>query len=912
MSDMSGGEEPVIGGNLNQPLADVRAALRIDQQQLRNLRSNLDDIRKTVEKLHKEMKGVATETDRMARAIGGSGLGGGGAGYLPSFTNTSQTQRGGGQGGGIGDIADALSGAGRAAIAGVGLARVGEFLGRGVRAMDERIDRGYAYASGISKLNMLSQQMYGLSENQVMNQQRRPLTDYRLGGTGISDMLQFQTAYGVQASPQLAQSIEGMRAAQGYGISTQQVLQQQRSIMDPAVANRMFYLSGVSPYQMGGGGITDPLQMQQQLIKNLGLTDERLLRGAFTPGSVTRARMADMGLDEQYQTQLLQYAQANQAYRKKGGTDFYDPSNPAHRKVMGVEETLASEQAETERLRVAREEQFSRRQLDNFASLERSNQQLIRALGSLEDKISGLIGARTSTRPWQKAIGSVLQVGGMAAMATGGPIGVVAGGLALGIGSAMSAGGDPPVEEEEKDSNNRVSGGRSPNGLSPNRYDSSQDSNIMVPYGWAGKKRSLSSVKADPNFQKMDPNFRNRLVAMMRANPNVGIGEGIRSTEVQRRAFLSRHTQVGAGEDYNVKWDGKYWKRKAGQPPTAPPGRSYHEIGLAADLQGDLGWVTKNAKRFGLTEFSFMGEPWHVQPDNIPNARSQYKGGGATEWDNGEVSGEFHSSVSSHESGNPATAGRASMLNTLSTFSLSGSINDLIANSGVTLSGGTLMRGSVGKADSAGGTAAKNAGPLAAMNIPSGGKLTPAQVAKLAYDAGFRGKDLITAVAIAGGESGWDAAAHNPNANTGDNSYGLFQINMLGKMGPSRRASWGLSNNEELFDPVTNLRAAFALYTNRGGNFKDWSVYKNGSYKEHMATATDAVSSLGLSGDPMPMGPAPRGGGGGTIVASSPTITVAPTINFNGMPNTGNLEQIARTVTKMLEEQVMIAARRAA
>ena len=895
MSDLSGGEEPAIGGNLNQPLADVRAGLRIDQQQLRTLKSNIEDIRKTVAQLHKEMKGVANETDRMARALGGKpGVGGGGAGYLPSFSNTS--------GGAPGNFMPKLGvPLGKAGMVGSGMAAAGEFLGRGVRMMDERIDRGYNYATGISKLNMLSQQMYGLSENQVMNQMRQPLTGARLGGTGISDLIQFQTAYGVQATPQLAQSLAGMRASQGYSVSTQQLLQQQRSIMDPAVANRMFYMSGISPYKFGGG-MRDPLEVQQDIVRHLGLTSDRTLRGAFSPGSVTRARMADMGIDETMQTQILQYAQQNLTYRQKtGSSQMYNPGEAAQRKIMGVEDVLASEQAETERLRVAREEQFSKRQLDNFAALERSNQQLIEAMGSLEDKISGLIGARTSTRPWQKLLGTGLQLAGAATIAATGwtGVGAVAGGAMIAGGTVLS--GDP-VGAEGTDSPGAPAQAAS-------RYDSSQDSLIMVPYGWGGKRRSLASVKADPTFQKMDPNFRNRLIAMMRANPNVGIGEGIRSTEVQRRAFLNRHVQVSAGEDYNVKWDGKYWKRKAGQPPTAPPGRSYHEIGLAADLQGDLGWVTQNAKQFGLTEFSFMGEPWHVQPDNVPNARSQYKGGGASEWDNGEVSGGFYNAASSHESGNPATAGRASMLGT---FSMSGSISDILTASGVTLSGGTLMRGTTGTADSAGSADGTSPTPRAGGINVSGlsGKLTPQQVAQLAYNAVFRGADLITAVAISGGESGWKTGAHNPDANTGDNSYGLMQINMLGKMGPQRRASWGLSNNEELFDPATNMRAAFSLYSNRGGNFKDWSVFKNGSYKSYMAEATEAVQSLGYSGDPM--GPTQRGGGGGTMIASSPSITVAPTIHFHGTPGNGDLQQIAQTVTKMLEEQTMIAARRAA
>ena len=48
---------------------------------------------------------------------------------------------------------------------------------------------------------------------------------------------------------------------------------------------------------------------------------------------------------------------------------------------------------------------------------------------------------------------------------------------------------------------------------------------------------------------------------------------------------------------------------------------------------------------------------------------------------------------------------------------------------------------------------------------------------------GFSGNGYRIMAAIAMAESGSNAEAHNDNANTGDNSYGLWQINMLGSMG---------------------------------------------------------------------------------------------------------------------------------
>src|SRR5215831_6757861 len=62
----------------------------------------------------------------------------------------------------------------------------------------------------------------------------------------------------------------------------------------------------------------------------------------------------------------------------------------------------------------------------------------------------------------------------------------------------------------------------------------------------------------------------------------------------------------------------------------------------------------------------------------------------------------------------------------------------------------------------------------------------------LLASAGFHGQGLDTAVAVAMAESGGHPTSHNTNAGTGDNSYGLFQINMLGSLGPARMQQYHL------------------------------------------------------------------------------------------------------------------------
>jgi hypothetical protein len=86
---------------------------------------------------------------------------------------------------------------------------------------------------------------------------------------------------------------------------------------------------------------------------------------------------------------------------------------------------------------------------------------------------------------------------------------------------------------------------------------------------------------------------------------------------------------------------------------------------------------------------------------------------------------------------------------------------------------------------------------------------------------GFRGKDLVEAWGTAMKESTGRPFAHNRNSNTGDNSYGLFQINMIGSLGPARLKQFDLESNKDLFDPYTNAKIAFEM--SNGG--KDWSAW---------------------------------------------------------------------------------------
>lgn len=116
--------------------------------------------------------------------------------------------------------------------------------------------------------------------------------------------------------------------------------------------------------------------------------------------------------------------------------------------------------------------------------------------------------------------------------------------------------------------------------------------------------------------------------------------------------------------------------------------------------------------------------------------------------------------------------------------------------------------------------------------------LDPTVVYSILRQAGATPQEATTLTAIAGGESGYRTEAFN--GKSPDLSYGLFQINMLGAMGPSRLKALGLSSNDQLFDPVNNAKAAVMIL--RGQGLKAWSVYTNGTYKSYLTKAQAAAT----------------------------------------------------------------------
>jgi len=104
-------------------------------------------------------------------------------------------------------------------------------------------------------------------------------------------------------------------------------------------------------------------------------------------------------------------------------------------------------------------------------------------------------------------------------------------------------------------------------------------------------------------------------------------------------------------------------------------------------------------------------------------------------------------------------------------------------------------------------------------------KISDAELVEVLRNVGFEGYGLKMAWAIVQQESTSRIYAHNRNRSTGDNSYGLFQINMIDGLGPKRLEKYGLEKNEDLFTPLVNAQVAFKI-SGGGANWGAWTTYK--------------------------------------------------------------------------------------
>jgi len=135
------------------------------------------------------------------------------------------------------------------------------------------------------------------------------------------------------------------------------------------------------------------------------------------------------------------------------------------------------------------------------------------------------------------------------------------------------------------------------------------------------------------------------------------------------------------------------------------------------------------------------------------------------------------------------------------------------------------------------------------MNPAPKVQLSYSQILQVALDAGFPEHVAVAMTAIAKRESDGVPTAFNGNAATGDESYGLWQINMRGQLGDARMKQFGITAKAELFDAKVNARAAFLTWGHNNRNLElCWYIDRPGykeRYEKHLPGAV--LASLGLA-----------------------------------------------------------------
>ena len=346
----------------------------------------------------------------------------------------------------------------------------------------------------------------------------------------------------------------------------------------------------------------------------------------------------------------------------------------------------------------------------------------------------------------------------------------------------------------------------------------------------------------------LTPDLRKRVDSMMSANPNLRISSAYRDNK--RQGDLQ------------------------GKGPFAPPGKSKHGRGQAVDFANGHGWIAKNARKFGLEAASRYGEPWHVQLAGTLNMGDPIDpGAAARQSEEAQTSAVVAATqaawVKAQVASNSAAAGGSS----------------------TTPSGGTASASDF--------TPGKD------------GTLSADQMVTLLHNAGFSGEALVKMVAISKRESSWNPGSYNPDTSTGDNSLGLFQINVLGNLAKARLPliqKAGGSTINDLYNPEISAKVAYEMWSASG--FQPWGPYKGVSelhdvkdeWLNEARAAAEAHGYMGDVGYASPVG----GSSGSTTVNGGTSVVFNNTfqLSFPSGASRSSIDVAVKQIASRLEPQM--------
>jgi hypothetical protein len=237
------------------------------------------------------------------------------------------------------------------------------------------------------------------------------------------------------------------------------------------------------------------------------------------------------------------------------------------------------------------------------------------------------------------------------------------------------------------------------------------------------------------------------------------------------------------------------------------PQHSNHVKGAAADLGGDLQVMSQLAPQFGLVA-PMKWEPYHFEMASTPTHSSPGAYTVAPQGEPNPTMADFSQSVP-----HVAATFAESLMGLTSPAAMSDTQKII---QGIPLTDG----GGGAASDATGGTTGGT------TNAPAGkGDVSPDQLYKALTAEGLPPDVAAAFVSIAGRESGFRTGAHNDNTKTGDNSYGLFQVNLLhGGWGPFLQAHGMADPASQLQTFEGSVQAAKILYGSSG--LHPWGGYK--------------------------------------------------------------------------------------
>lgn len=286
------------------------------------------------------------------------------------------------------------------------------------------------------------------------------------------------------------------------------------------------------------------------------------------------------------------------------------------------------------------------------------------------------------------------------------------------------------------------------------------------------------------SYDGLSPVFSAQLQALINASGGkLYLESGYRSVEEQQRLWDAAVQKYGSA-DAARKW-------------VAPPGHSNHNKGAAGDLGGDLELAHQLAPQFGLV-FPMDYEPWHVELSSQRDHASQ----------------DAYSQAPAGSS-YPKEADWS-----LSPDKLAGSLAESLLGAGIGLSSSAMTNVSTTAAAASEGSTQGGGG-----SAVTGGNVSPTALYQALKAAGMPAVAAAQFVAIAGRESGFNTGAYNGNRSTGDDSYGLFQINLLNGGWTDFLKAHGLSDPASQLKTLDgSVKAAAAIYGSSG--LQPWGGYK--------------------------------------------------------------------------------------